>query len=233
MKNIVFDTSTIISITTNNLLHILSPLKERFGGDFTLPKAVKAEIIDKPLTSKKFKLEAIQIIAEVLKGNLRLVEEPKEETHRTLQLANSIFIAHDNYIQIMHLGEAAVLTQAKTSGADAIAVDERTTRLMIEEPMSVARILGREMRTEIKINRNNMAAFKDYTNGMEVIRSVELGIAAYDLGLLDEYIDPKSMKIASIMPKRDVLDGLLWGLKLRGCSITPEEIDEIMHLKGH
>ena len=33
--------------------------------------------------------------------------------------------------------------------------------------------------------------------------------------------------------KKTLLEGLLWGLKLRGCSISTEEIDEILKMKSH
>lgn len=232
MRCLVFDTSAIISIATNNLLHILGPLKKAYGGEFCVPSVVKAEVIDRPLTSKKFKLEAMQIISEVIDGNLALRDEPPEEVERVVNLANSIFMAYNNYIQIVHRGEAAVLVHAKQNNADAVIIDERTTRLLIESPMTVARILGSKMHTKITINRKNLREFQDYTRGMTVLRSTEIGIMAYDLGLLNDYMRPETRRISPIMPKRDLLDGLLWGLKLRGCSISPEEISEIMRLKG-
>ncbi|MFH0752721.1 MAG: hypothetical protein V1914_03960 [archaeon] len=232
MKCLVFDTSAIISIATNNLLYILKPLKKKYGGDFCLPSAVRAEIIDRPLGSKKFKLEAIQVLTEVLEGTLSLKDESDEEVKRIANLANSIFIAQGNYISILHGGETAVIVLAKRTGAEAVIIDERTTRLMIESPMSVAKLLGKKMHTGIKVNRKNLNAFKDYTKGMIVLRSVELAIIAYDRGLLKRYTRPESKNLTPLNPRRDVLDGLLWGLKLRGCSISPEEIEEIMHLKG-
>ena len=61
MKSIVFDTSTIISIATNNLLWVLKLLKNKFGGEFFITSSVKNELIDRPLKSKKYKLEAIMI----------------------------------------------------------------------------------------------------------------------------------------------------------------------------
>ena len=34
MKNLVFDTSSVITLVTNNLLDLLMPLKSKFKGDF-------------------------------------------------------------------------------------------------------------------------------------------------------------------------------------------------------
>lgn len=232
MKCLVFDSSTIISLATNNLLRILRPLREKYGGEFYLPLGVKSEIIDKPLTSKKFKFEAMQILSEVADGTLKLEKESLDEAQRIADLANNIFLLHGNYVKVLHSGETSVIVLAKMLGADAIVVDERTTRLMIENPELVAKIMGDKMHSKVTINWENLEKLKEYLGGMTVLRSIELGIMAYDMGLLKDYLKPKAVKIAGIQAKRELLDGLLWGLKLRGCSITTGEIDEIMRLKG-
>ena len=61
MKSIVFDTGSIISLVTTNLLWTLKRLKKRYKGDFLIPGSVKSELIDRPLKSKKFRLEGIVI----------------------------------------------------------------------------------------------------------------------------------------------------------------------------
>ncbi len=232
MKCIIFDTSTIISIVTNNMLPILTPLKKKYGGDFCMPLAVKAEIITRPLQSKKFKFEAMQVISKVADGTLRLEEEPIGEADKILQISNGIFMAHDHYIQVLHSGEAAALALAKKVGADAIAIDERTTRLMIESPETVAKILGQKLHTRIKINKDNLKMFRKYIDGLTVIRSAEIGVIAYEMGLFDQYIPPKSAKMGLENPKKDLLDAVLWGVKLRGCAIGSDEIDQILRSKG-
>ena len=49
MKNIVFDTSSIISIVTNDLLGTLKLLKQNFDVEFYIPESVKVELIDRAL----------------------------------------------------------------------------------------------------------------------------------------------------------------------------------------
>ena len=61
MKSLIFDAGPIISLATNNLLWILEPLKNKFDGKFYLTDAVKRELVDRPLETKKFKFEAIQV----------------------------------------------------------------------------------------------------------------------------------------------------------------------------
>ena len=55
MKSLVFDAGPIISLTMNNLLWLLDPLKVNFKGEFYIPMAVKGELVDRPLTTKKFR----------------------------------------------------------------------------------------------------------------------------------------------------------------------------------
>ena len=62
MKSMIFDTGPIISLALNNLLWVLDPLKKKFKGNFYITKSVKKEIIDRPLNSKKFKFEALQVL---------------------------------------------------------------------------------------------------------------------------------------------------------------------------
>jgi len=54
----VFDAGSIISLTTNNLLWLLPPLKERFGGSFLITNGVADELIKKPLATRKYKLDS-------------------------------------------------------------------------------------------------------------------------------------------------------------------------------
>ena len=78
MKSLAIDSSSIISLATNSLLWILEPLKKQFQGDFYITDSVKQEVINRPLSTKRFKLEALmikeiveEIYGEFLKFDLR------------------------------------------------------------------------------------------------------------------------------------------------------------------
>ncbi len=60
-KVIIFDSSTIINLVMNGLLEEFGELKKRFDGKFLITKEVSDEIIEKPMTIKRFKLEALKI----------------------------------------------------------------------------------------------------------------------------------------------------------------------------
>src|SRR3989338_1555612 len=95
MKSVVFDSGPLISLTMNNLLWLLEPLKRAFKGEFFIPEAVKMELVDEPLQTKKFKFEALQVQELISNRVLEGVEDAstKDETLSLLGIANSCFRA--------------------------------------------------------------------------------------------------------------------------------------------
>jgi predicted nucleic acid-binding protein len=219
VKVLIFDASTIISLAMNNMLWILKPLKKQFKGKFLISDSVKKEIIDRPLTSKKFKLEAMQVL-ELIEGKVIEIAKESPKYGDIEALVNSMFRANGHSIKIMHPGEIGALVLAKSLGAEALVVDERTTRMLIEGPEEVAEILSRKMHTRVEVDNKKLDKFKEWMGPMVVLRSIELGIAAYELGLLDRYVHAN---------RKDVLDAYMWAVKLRGCSVGDHEIKDILN----
>lgn len=226
MKSMVFDSGPIITLAMNNLLWLLEPLEQKFQGQFYITPGVRGEIIDRPLTSKKFKFEAIQVLKHVELGTLKVVDKDLVESNakRLLEIINHIYSAKGEYIQIAHYGEIEALAAALTTKAEAIVIDERTTRLLIENPKKEAMLLQTKLHTKIKINKDNMEKIMSITKDIQVIRSVELVCASFELGLLDRYLPPINN------PRRNLLDAVLWGLKLNGCAVSGDEIDEMLRI---
>lgn len=230
-RAVVFDAGTIISLTTNNLLWILEPLKKRFGGKLYITPAVRYELIEKPLNIKRFEFEGIQVLQLVHSGVLEVIDDSiiNERAISLLSLANNIFMAKENWINIVHIGEIEALAAARHFSADLFAVDERTTRLLIEDPFKLHKILEHELKTNVSINKINLEAFREKTKNIKVVRSTEIATIAFKAGLLDKYLlSDKSLSKA----KEQLLDSVLWGLKLRGCSISEKEIDEIVKMES-
>ena len=225
MKALIFDTGPIITLATNNLLWVLRPLKEKFKGEFYITKSVKKELIDKPLKSKKFKFEAISILEYIKDNTLKISNQkiyPKSEI--LLELANNIFKTKKEYLRIVSEGEMEALALTSILKANAFVIDERTTRMLIENPYALKKLLSNKLHTEIIIDKNNLKKFQKEINNINIIRSTELLTIAYELGLFNKYI-------TNNITKKTLLDGLLWGSKLRGCSISSQEIETIMKLE--
>jgi predicted nucleic acid-binding protein len=228
MRSIVFDTSTIISLVTNNLLWITEKLKHYYNGDFILPKSVETELINYPLTTKKYKLEALIIKDYVEEGIFKLYSSitVKETANNLLNLANHAFISKNHPIKILSLAEIEALSIAIRLKSDALAVDERTLRLLIENPDKLHKLLEHKLNKKIIINKEALKEIREKAKDVKIIRSTELATVAYDAGLLDKYISTKKHFHKEL--KKTLLEGVLWGLKLRGASISTQEINEII-----
>ena len=225
MNDLIFDTSAIISIATNNLLDVLEQLKKKFKGDFLISDAVKMEILDNPIKSRKYKLEAI-MISNLIQNNIFKIYRNiniENKTMNLLNLCNNIFLAGNKPIKILDKAEveALVLTQLLQG---VYIVDERNIRLMVEDYRKLAILLERKLDTKITINNQNIRLFKSEIKDITIVRSAELMTIAFEKGLFNEYENKYSNK-------KEILDGILWGLRLRGCAISTEEISEFIKIE--
>ena len=230
MRALVFDTGSIISLVTNNLLWILPPLKKQFRGDFLISEAVKGEIIDHPLKTKKFKLEGLIIQDYLREGVFSMAKNiySSKKTDELLNLANSCFNTRNHPVKIVDRAEIETLMIVLENKAAAMVIDERTLRLLIENPEKVQKVLEYRLHTKMEINKQNVAKFKEMTKYIKIIRSTELAYAAYKLDLLNKYITAN--KVLDKTLKKELLEGTLWALKLKGCSISSEEINEVLKM---
>ena len=228
MRAIFFDTGPIISLTTNNLLGILQPLKKKYGGDFFITKGVQKELIKRPLETKRFKFEALQVLRKIEEKVIEVYENNQldAKTLHLLDLANTIFSAKGNNITIIQYAEMHALAAAILNQADAYVVDERTTRQLIEDPKKLVKRLGRKLHTGITVDQEKLKDFTKHTKDVKVIRSVELVAMAYELGLLEQYV----LRIPN--PKKTLIDSVLWALKMQGCSVSEREIREIVKMES-
>lgn len=228
MKSLIFDAGPIISLATNNLLWILEPLKKEFNGKFYLTEPVRRELVDRPLETKKFKFEAIQVEKLIENGVLEAVDNAfiREKTPGLLNTANEIFRAYNNYMRIVHFAEISVIAAAVNLNADAIVIDEKTTRFLIENPKIILEILRKTLHTPISINESNLKEFENNVKGIRTIRSVELVTIAYEHGILDKYIT----KIPDA--RKNLLESVLWGVKLNGCAVSKDEIEQILRIEA-
>ncbi|MCK5025801.1 MAG: hypothetical protein KAS15_04370 [Nanoarchaeota archaeon] len=227
MKNIVFDTGPIITLSLNNLLWLLEPLKKKANARFIIPDAVKVELIDRPLKTKKFKFEAMRTTRYIRNKILEIKggEDIEELTTELLELANHCFKAKGQWIKIVHYAEIEALALAIKLKARVIVIDERTTKQLMENPKKLKETLARKLHTSIHVNKNYLKRFLEKTKGIKTLRSVELVTIAYEIGLLDKYLAdiPEA--------RRNLLDSVLWGVKLSGCAVSTREIDQIIKIE--
>ena len=224
MKVIIFDASTLITFAMNGLFDEFVALKKIFDGKFIITKEVKYEAIDRPSTIRRFELESLKIRKLFEDGVLEMPSSLKindgEVTRlamKILETANKSYSEHGKNIHLLDTGECSCLALSRILSekdiTNVIAVDERTTRMLIEKPENLEKLLEVKLHTNIKLNRENFKLF----NGFKVIRSSELVYIAYKKGLVN-------------LKKGAVLEALLYAVKFKGCSISEEEIKEIQRL---
>jgi len=224
-KILIFDASSLISITMNGLLPELRKLKEQFPGKFMIPREVKWETIERPLKIKRFELEALKINTlveeKVLESPSSLGIDEDEISKRTQELLeianNSFFEKGKKPIHLIDLGETACIAlseKLKNKGIEnVLLVDERTTRMLCEKPENLRKLLQKKLHQRIEIKQEKLKPFK----GIKISRSSELIYLAYKRG----FVRVKGKK---------VLDALMYALRFKGCAISTEEIEKIKKL---
>ncbi len=226
MKSLVFDAGPVISFAINNLLWLFEPLKKHFKGNFYIPKRVETELVTKPLYTKRFEFEALRVMKLIKDKILTVFSDGDIDslTNQLSQLANNSFFAHGHAINILQTGELQSIALAKHMDSDALVVDERTTRVLIENPSELRNILRKKLHTGITVNNDNIKRFHYLTKDIKLIRSVELVTVAFELGFLEKYLPDIQNG------KRILLDSVLWGMKINGCAISKTEIARIKKL---
>ncbi|HRZ85524.1 MAG TPA: hypothetical protein P5277_01970 [Candidatus Paceibacterota bacterium] len=221
-KAIVFDAGIMITFSMNCILDILRDLKKSFNGKFIITRNVEEECVKRPLTIKKYKLGALKI-KELVDANILefpeslgiSIKDIETETLEVLRESNSIFRTDHRSIHIIDEGEASVLALnylLKKKGIDSvIAIDERTMRMLCENPSNLQKLFEEKFDTKVIMNKINSPFFKD----VKVIRSSELIFVAYKKGLIKD---------------KEILDAMLYGAKFKGSSISFDEIKELESL---
>lgn len=229
MKSIVFDAGPIISLTMSNLLWLLEPLKSQFKGDFFITPAVREELIDNPFRTKRFKFEAMQVMQYLSKGVLSVTSSDaiKKKAQSLLSLANRCYRAKGSTVNIVHLGEIETIAAAIILKSEAVVVDERTTRYLIDNPKRLAKRMADKLHTKVDIDKKALSQLKKELGNLQVIRSTELVALAFNHGLLDLYISGDEENSVEDI-RKNLLEAAIWALKINGCAISDDEINDII-----
>ncbi len=154
MKYIIFDSGPLINFSMNGVLSLLSKLKKEFSGKFLITQSVKTEIMDYPERVKRFELGALRLKSLFNKKVIELPnlspaqkQELKKESQEIMNLANSTFQTKSKNLNLIHEGEATILALASIlKQPNVIAVDERTTRMLCENPENLRKLLQKKLK---------------------------------------------------------------------------------------
>ena len=220
-KILFFDAGPIISLVMSRVAWILPELKKKFGGKFYITPAVQKELVERPLSVKRYEFEALQVMKFIREGVLEVYTNVPQKKVQELQLlANTSFSIAGKSMDIIQSGEMESVASALQLKA-AVVMDERTLRLFIENSLELQGILEYRFSSKIQADKIKIKQFSASLQGIPIIRSTELVGIAYKLGLLDGFIPPGKDG------KGTLLDAVLWATKYNGCAITEQEIEEV------
>jgi len=216
---VVFDSSAIISISQTCLINVIGGLRERMNAEFYIPKAVFDEAVKRPISIKRFELNAIRIKRAIQMGWFRVAGVSNKRLFDEIgEAANNCFFAKGRAIRLLQLGEIEGLALIKELGAKAFAIDERTTRMLVEDPKGLQGILQARRHVDIKVDSKKASVLGSLFIDLTFVRSVELLALSSELGLLDEEL-PKG---------RQSLEAALFAAKYSGCAVSGKEIKAFM-----
>lgn len=221
-KALFFDTGPIITLVMSRLDWILPQLKKKFNAPFYITPAVRRELVERPLTIRRFQFEALQAMKLIRDGVLEVYAEvPQKKVKQLISLANSSFSLHKKTMDIMQAGEIESIASAASLQASALVIDERTLRLLIEDSKSLKSLLEHRFHGTMSVNQDRLRQFHSNIPKVPIIRSIELMAVAFKHGLLDAYL-PKQRGSKELL-----LNSILWAAKYNGCAVTQHEIEEI------
>lgn len=224
MKALIFDSGTLINLSMNALLDILERLQQHWNGVFLITPQVKSEIIDRPLKVHRFELGALRIQQLFNQSILKLPEalavnrqELEQTTTHLLEAANHTLQIKGSWLEIVSEAEMSCIALAKLlhkKGVETlIAIDERTTRTLCENPRMLEQLISDRMHQWAKVTAADLSEFQEY----RFIRSSELVYVAYKKDLLG-------------LQGKQALEAALYATKSKGAAISYEEIEALKKL---
>ncbi len=218
-KYVLADASSLISLTSSCLVNSLKFFHDNFNVRFFIPKSVEYEAVVRPLSLsvKIHRFSALRIQKMINDGIVQVVEENLEkETKELMKSGNSVFYARGKPLNIFHKGEVELIALARQLEMESLLMDERTTRILIEDPEVLRAHLQHEFKTNILVNRKNLSKFLSGLSHMNVVRSSELIYLAYKNGFFSNYGELE----------QEAADAALYKLKYSGCAISFKELEE-------
>jgi hypothetical protein len=218
MPTIAVDSSTLISLSQSCLIQVLDFLSEQIDGHFIVPPAVRHEIVVHPLHVKRYAFSALRMNRLIQKGSVQVRDPPGllSKSREIEHLANNLIFVHGKPLQLLQEGEIQCLALVCLGQAQGIAVDEKTTRLLVESPSTLLERVATEFDSGVGFNEKNLRAWYALLPKTTVMRSTELLAIAARRGYFAEY---RPFEV-------EALQATLAAVRNAGCSLTENELEE-------
>jgi predicted nucleic acid-binding protein len=221
MVDLVLDSSSLISLSTSCLFEILNGLQKQVDLEFIVPQSVVIESVDRPSHIKRFELSAVRIKRGITKKAIqvkKLNAETEQYVKKIVDSANQLFHTEKQFVKILHRGEADALGLLKQLNSSVLVIDEKITRLLIEDMDSLKRLLEKRQGTKMRMSPEHKKILQEILPKPKIIRSAELVSLAYEENLLEDIISNS----------KHALEAALYSVKYKGCSLTDHEIQEYL-----
>ena len=221
MAKLVFDTSSLISVSENCLMRIISAISSEKNAELIIPEGVYYESVAHPLQIRRFELNALRIKDAVDSDAIKIMKPnaaAKNSAKSIESLANNLFEISGEKISLVHAGEIETLALSHSINADLIVMDERTTRMLVEDAYRLRDRMEEKYESKVDIDTEKLAELQGMFAGAKIVRSVELIAYAYEKG----YFEPELKKT------RLALEAALYAAKYGGCAVSLEEIQQFL-----
>jgi len=221
-KYVICDAGFLISLTSSCLTDLIYFFNKKHHLQFVIPPAVEEEAVSYPLRKriKKYLYSALKIKDAINDNVIEVMgaENIDKQRERLMESANNIFYARGKPIRLIHPGETEMLVLAKEIGTENILLDERTMRMLVEAPFRLKEHMEKEFGVNLMINKSNLSNLSEYTSGLNVLRSSEFVMLAYENGFFKDF---EKMQ-------KDAAEAALYRIKFSGCSIRFDEISKYL-----
>jgi predicted nucleic acid-binding protein len=222
---IIFDASTLISLSEKCFFKLLERIQNHSNARFLISKSVWNETVLVPQRIKRFELNAERIKEAVETEWLEIIQPTQETNQFAKQIAdwsNHCFFIEKNPLTILQAGEIESMALYLSLKANALAIDERTCRMLIEEPARLQNYIGMKHDKKIQKNEGNLQSIQKAFQKAVIVRSSDLLAWAYKHGLFKYELNQSAHS----------LEAALYAVKFSGCSISSEEIDSYVKKTG-
>ncbi len=219
-KTVVCDSSSLISLSESCNLGVLAFLKGKFGADFAIPPSVEKEIVERPSRVGRFTYSAARLHHLLNSGVLRVADPLTlaSDAEGILSSANSLFSA-EVPLRIIQRGEAECMALLSPLKARALLIDEKTTRLLLEDPKKLLSLMRAE-HGAVKADETALGAFKR-KYPFTALRSTELVSFAAQNGFFDDFAPDAN----------EIFHASVYALRYAGCAISQKEIGDYQKIR--
>lgn len=221
----VIDTGTMITLAGTCLMNVFREFVKTNRLELLISGTVAEESVWKPITNKRFALNAARIKYAMNTGIIKTIPTSSEiarTQQKILQLANNIFFTQNGPLSIIQAGEAEALAIAKLQNVKMLFIDERTTRSLIEDPSRLKQVLERRQEEAVTMNQQNLNSFRAMFPELKMFRSVDIIAMAYEQNLFDHELAHGRLE----------LEAALYAAKFAGCAVSEKEIGDYLSHKS-